>query len=136
MKDQTFPLSSSSGAVLYTETHNGGCHGWGVFCEGLKEHQGHSMYHEVCVFQTLSYHSSWLKHYMRLTDTTLKLPASHCLTTHTLKHVHWNAAMLSSTDVLDFNASYLAKCPRLRQLRRFCVNVQPSKKKKVISLIS
>ncbi len=127
MKDQTFPLSSS---FLCTETHNGGCHGWGVFCEGLKEHQGRSMYHEVCVFQTLSSHSSRWKHYMHLTDTRLKLPASHRLTAHTSKHVRWNAAMLSSTDVLDFNTSYLAKRPRLRQLRRFCINVQSSKKKK------
>ncbi len=129
MKDQTFPLSFS---FLCTEMHNGGCHGWGVFCEGLKEHQGRSMYHEVCVFQTLSSHSSRWKHYMHLTDTTLKLPASH-----TSKHVCWNAAMLSSTDVLDFNTSYLATCPRLRPLRRVFVNVQPSKNNLInISIVS
>jgi len=54
---------------------------------------------------------------------------------HTSKHARWNAAMLSSKDVLDFNTSNLAECPRLRQLRWFCVNVQPYKRNS-FSLIS
>lgn len=119
--DHTVPLSVGFEAFLCTETHNGWCHGWGVFCWRAK---GTSR--PVYVPWSLCFPDTFLSQF-----TTAALPAQSCLpptlpchTTHIKTHTHTPIPPCCPPQMsLTSYTSDLAKCPRPRQLRWFCVCV-------------
>lgn len=139
--DHSVPLSVGFEAFLWTETHNGWCHGWGVFCWRAK---GTSR--PVYVPWSLCFPDTFLSQF-----TTAALPAQSCLpptlpchTTHIKTHTytHSNTPMLSFRDVLDVLHIRSGKVPKTKTVRMIlcvcacvCTHAHVWKKHK-ISLIS
>lgn len=90
------------------------------FVEGLKEHQGQSMYHEVFVFQTLFSHSSRLQHYLHNPVCLRPFLVTPHISKHTHTHTPTPPCCPSETSLTSYTSD-LAKCPRPRQLGWFCV---------------